>query len=133
MKTILIVIVILALIGLAILWYRWNNCKNGCPPSGTVGIPCKPQKCSFWTGKPIVETPDGTTDNTSTDNSSENTSVAGKVDLLCDQGKYYKRTSTSVYGVADKVELTKAEFDALVTQGISYTGCKIGDDGSITA
>jgi len=52
-----------------------------------------------------------------------NTSVPGFVDLWCENGKYYKRTSTSVYGVIDKLEITKTQFDVFVSQGISYSGC----------
>lgn len=60
-------------------------------------------------------------------------SLVGKVDLWCENGKYYKRTSTKIYGQPTMEELTKQQFDAFVSQGISYSGCKVGTDGSITA
>lgn len=63
----------------------------------------------------------------------ENVSVAGKVDLWCENGKYYKRTTTDVYGKIDQVEISRVEFDTLVNSGISYSGCKVGTGGAITA
>lgn len=59
--------------------------------------------------------------------------LVGKVDLWCENGKYYKRTSTKVYGQPLMEELTRAQFDGFVSQGISYSGCKVDDKGNITA
>lgn len=57
--------------------------------------------------------------------------LVGKVDLWCENGKYYKRTSTAIYGQPTMLELTKPEFDALVAQGISYSGCSVDANGNI--
>lgn len=65
-------------------------------------------------------------------NDTVNTS-AGSVDLWCENGKYYKRTTTAVIGQPTLLEITRAEFDALVSQGVSFSGCKVGDNGNITA
>ena len=113
-------------IGIIVLMYlgyrAWvfYQCINGCPSNALIGMPCSPQKCSFWTGKPIVA------------ETSENVSIPGKVDLWCENGKYYKRTTTATYGTADMVEITRPEFDAFVAQGISYSGCNVGAGGIIT-
>lgn len=105
MKTLFIIIGILAFITLLILWNRWNMCKKKYNHA-----------CNFFTGKPTI-------DNVIPDN--ETTTTPGIVDLWCENGKYYKRTSTAVYGKPDMLELTKAQFDALVAQGISYSGCPV--------
>lgn len=55
MKDLLKGLGIIALIGFFILLYRWITCKNGCPSMGLMGMPCKPQNCSFWTGNPVVD------------------------------------------------------------------------------
>lgn len=96
------VLLVIAAAVAGILAYRYYQCKK----AGNIN-------CSIWTGMPRVA------------NGAPNVSVAGKVDLWCENGKYYKRTSTAVYGVADKLELTKPEFDALVAQGISYSNCPV--------
>ena len=64
----------------------------------------------------------GTTTTTPTVNTPE---LVGLVDLWCENGKYYKRTSTAVYGAPTMLELTKAEYDVLVSQGISSSGCPV--------
>ena len=62
-------------------------------------------------------------DNSTTPSTVNPPELVGIVDLWCENGKYYKRTTTAVYGSPDMLELTKAEFDALVAQGgISYSG-----------
>lgn len=121
MQKIFIGIIIAAGITFIILWYRWNQCrkKHGTQPH-CVTEPCPFlfAKCNFFTGKPIADVP--------TPPATEpETSVAGQVDLWCENGKYYKRTTTTVYGKPDMLELTKPEFDALVAQGISYSNCTV--------
>ena len=66
-------------------------------------------------------------------NTDTNVGEAGKVDLWCDNGKYYKRTTTTVLGQPILLELTKAEFDVLVSQGISYSGCTVDNNGIVIA
>lgn len=116
-------------IGFIILWYRWNECrkKNGIQPKCTIE-PCPFifGNCSFWTGKLIVDAPP-LPDNNMPDVKPKDvpkTIIAGKVDLWCNNGKYYKRTTTTIYGKPDLLELTKSEFDVL-KQTISYTGCPV--------
>lgn len=117
MKTLIITITILLVIGL-IFYFRYNKCTKGCPESGNGS--CIPQKCSFWTSKPIVN------------DSASDEVVSGKVDVWCEKGKYYKRTTTEIYGHPEMLEIDKATFDSLVSKGISYSGCQIDDKGNIS-
>lgn len=71
--------------------------------------------------------------NGNADNNSVPNSSVGTFDLWCENGKYYKRTVTEIYGQPTMQELTRNEFDVLVAQGNSYSGCKVDNNGNITA
>lgn len=114
----------LVVFGFIVLWRRYEKCKkDNCIDVQCVTAPCPPEctPCSFWTGKAIVKQ---TSPNAIDDNEGKPIE-AGKVDLWCANGKYYKRTSTTVYGQPELLELSQSEFNALVAQGISYSGCAI--------
>lgn len=83
-------------------------------------------------GKSVLPNILGSDTDSSTDISTV-TIASGQVDLWCENGKYYKRTTTTVYGSPTLLEITKAEFDVFVAQGITYSGCKVDDNGNITA